>query len=99
VARGISITRNDFSSDRPTSSRINESDLDAALNEGPADEYEGERRPLLNEQANELEIPIVEFSNGSSLKEALTPFDKNEWKESNIFFRFMIIVKVSLISF
>jgi hypothetical protein len=100
VARGISITKNDFSSDRPTSSKINENDLDEALNgEGSADEYEGERRPLLNEQANELEIPIVEFSNGSSLKEALTPFDKKEWKESNIFFRFMIIVKVSLISF
>lgn len=98
VARGLSITKNDFSSERPTSSKINEDDLNEALNEeASADEYEGERRPLLNDNTEQSEIPIVEFSNGSSLKEALTPFDKNEWKESNIFFRFMIIVKVSVI--
>ena len=98
VARGLSITKNDFSSERPTSSKINEDDLNEALNEeASADEYEGERRPLLNDNTEQPEIPIVEFSNGSSLKEALTPFDKNEWKESNIFFRFMIIVKVSAI--
>jgi len=97
VARGISITKNDFSSDKPTSSRVNESDLNEALNEeASADEYEGERRPLLDDRTNESEIPIIEFSNGSSLKEALTPFDKNEWKESNILFKFMIIVKVNL---
>ena len=100
VARGISITKNDFSSEKPTSSRINDDDLNEALNEEAAtEEYEGERRPLLADQANDLEIPIIEFSNGSSLKEAFTPFDTKEWNESNFLFKFMIIVKVSSLLF
>ena len=82
VARGISITKNDFSSEKPTSSRINESDLNDC-----------EIQPLLVNQ-NSLK-KTVKFSVGSSLKEAFCLYDANEWKKSNIFFKFMIIAKVS----
>ena len=95
VSRGISISKNDFSSERPTNSRINQEDLVDALNEEASEEeYENLTRPLLSGTVSNIEIPAVEFSNGISLKEAIIPFDKNEWHESNFLFKFMIIVKV-----
>ena len=97
VSRGISIAKNDFSSENnPTNSRINENVLNDALNEEASDEeYENLTRPLLGHQHGNIEIPIVEFSNASSFVEAFIPFDRNEWRESNILFKFMIIVKVN----
>ena len=99
---GQLVQRNDFSSDnsrtRVTSvnvdyERINEDPNELEQNDDSLEE--NLTRPLLDHghHCETDDNEIVQFTIKSSIIEAILPIDLNEWKESNFFFRLMMIIK------
>jgi hypothetical protein len=98
------VRKNDFSSvnvARSSDSLINEernvNSSEEQRNYDAIEEYENENvtMPLLKKTH---ETPDVVFSQPTSaLKDALLPFDADDWNEANYLFKFMLIVKVERI--
>jgi hypothetical protein len=92
------VRKNDFSSN---STRTNATVVAVRAVNAEADEYENEAdyenenltRPLLTKTHTE-ELPEVSFSGSDALKNTFIPIDFDEWRTSNIIFKFMILVKV-----
>lgn len=95
------VRKNDFSSvnvARTSDSLINEdrniNSNEEQRNYDAIEEYENENvtMPLLKKSH---ETPDVVFSQPkSALKDALLPFNSEDWAEANYLFKFMLIVKV-----
>ena len=100
IRRGIVTTKNDFSSETiiekksvpRTSVNVEAADYEAE------EEYENEEltRPLLSKTHVE-ELPEVGFSRKDAFKTTFIPIDKHEWIQSNLLFKFIMLVKAPII--
>ncbi len=99
---GRFVQRNDFSSENSRQNgsirnesydRINEDPNEPELNDDSLEE--DLTRPLLDHghHCETDDNEIVQFTIKSAIVEAILPIDLNEWKESNFFFRLMLIIK------
>lgn len=96
------IRKNDFSSDSTRRQSLTGAappiaqPVNAIEDEfGAEEEYESEQvaRPLLTKSHVE-ELPEVGFSKSDALVNTFVPVDGDDWRKSNILFKFMILVKV-----
>ncbi len=92
--------KNDFSCASTSGEARHNANLNVALydEEQAEEQYENDEmtRPLLTKtHVNELPELTEEFTTMFALKTTFTPFEKDEWKESNLLFKLMIIVKVN----
>lgn len=98
------VLKNDFSSssvNRPnaTTSRNASNDDDEEVRVvNDYEEHETLRQPLLTKITHQEDDDVV-FSKKHALKDTFIPLDTHEWKESNLFFKILIMVKVLLYTF
>ena len=101
------VRKNDFSSGNLTSSTRAQASTsqNASINDQETDEEERAEREYDGEAVTEqllprvspnlhMDSPEVVFSSGQALMSTLIPIDMTEWRQSNIIFKLMIIVKV-----
>jgi Ca2+/Na+ antiporter len=93
------VLKNDFSSSSVNrangrtsgNAQNNNEEEDRAVNE--YEEHETLRQPLLTKITHQEDDEVI-FSRQHALKDTFIPLDTHEWKESNLFFKILIMVKV-----